>query len=96
MVLVDLTHPERAGLSGCAVTDGDHAVRAESGEVLPELALQPGRLLTALCEIAKGQGMDSINRSATRAGRLNRTRAALGRNGLTQDAATAVMGTNEQ
>ena len=35
VMFFDLTHPVRAGLPSCTITDSDHAIRVKSGEVLP-------------------------------------------------------------
>ena len=96
MNLLDLSHPQWADLPSCAVANRNHPIRVKIGEAFPGLALQTGRLITALSEISQGQGMHSINRRAAGAGRLKETGAALGCNGLTQDAAAAVMRANKE
>ena len=39
VMFVDLTHPQRAGLSGRAVTNGNHTIRFKALKIMPRLAL---------------------------------------------------------
>ena len=96
MVFFDLTHPQRADLSGCAVTDGNHPIRFKALKIMLRLALQAGCRVTALFEASQSQWMHRLNRRTTRAGGLQHAGTTLRGDGLTQNAPAAVMGANKQ